>query len=70
MKKIIITLCLALVLVISLVSCGRNNNDNNSNGGTDTQNDGMITETGTDTNIIDEVESGMKGIRDNVMGAN
>ena len=68
MKKIIITLCLALVLVISLVSCGRNNNDNNSS--TDTQNDGMITETGTDTSIIDEVESGVKGIRDNVMGAN
>ena len=70
MKKIIITLCLTLILAISLVSCGRNNNDNNSNGSTDTQNDGMITETGTDTSIIDEVESGMKGIRDNVMGAN
>ena len=69
MKKLIITLCLSLILAISLVSCGRNNNDNN-NDSTDTKNEGMITETGTDTNIIDEVESGMKGIRDNVMGAN
>ena len=69
MKKFTAMLCLALLLVISLVSCGRNNNNNN-NSNTDTKNDGMITETGTDTNIIDDVESGIKGVRDNIMGAN
>ena len=67
MKKFTVMLCLALLLVISLVSCGRNNNNTNN---TDTKNDGMITETGTDTNIIDDVESGIKGVRDNIMGAN
>ena len=65
MKKITVMLCLALLLIISLVSCGRNNNNN-----TDTHNDGMITETGTDTNIIDDVESGIQDVRDNIMGAN
>ena len=67
MKKVIITLCLALFLITSFVSCGRNNN---TNGNTDTKNEGVITETGSDTNIIDDVESGIKGVRDDIMDAN
>lgn len=69
MKKLIITLCLALILAVSLASCGKNKNNNNSES-TDTKNDGVITETGTDTSIIDNVESGIKGVRDDIMGAN
>ena len=72
MKKLIITLCLALILAVSLASCGKNKNNNNNNNSesTDTKNDGVITETGTDTSIIDNVESGIKGVRDDIMGAN
>ena len=69
MKKLIITLCLALILAVSLASCGKNKNNNNSES-TDTKNDGAITETGTDTSIIDNVESGITGVRDDIMGAN
>ena len=70
MKKLIITLCLALILAVSLASCGKNKNNNNNSESTDTKNDGVITETGTDTSIIDNVESGIKGVRDDIMGAN
>ncbi len=58
---------LILTLCMSLVACGNNNNNDDSNGSdstpttTTTQNDGMITDTGTDTNIIDRVESGILG---------
>lgn len=66
MKKIIITLCLSLILIISLVSCGgKGNNDSQSS---DTKNEGMITDTGTDTNIIEGVESGVRNFGDNIMG--
>ena len=72
MKKIIITLCLSLIVAIALVSCGKNNNNNNNNTSTTekntteatTKNDGMITETGTDTSIIDSVESAVETIID------
>ncbi len=67
MKKIIITLCLSLMLAVSLVSCGNNNNNNESQSG-QKKNDGMITETGTDTNIIEGVESGIKNFGDDMMG--
>lgn len=67
MKKIIITLCLSLILIISLVSCGENDN-NGSSQGSDTQNEGMITDTGTDTNIIEGVESGVRNFGDDIMG--
>ena len=66
MKKIIITLCLSLILIISLVSCGgKGNNDSQSS---DTKNEGMITDTGTDTNIIEGVESGVRNFGDDIMG--
>ena len=71
MKKIIITLCLSLILAIALVSCGKNNNNNNNTSTTEkntteatTKNDGMITETGTDTSIIDNVESAVETMID------
>lgn len=67
MKKLIVALCLALILAVSLASCGKNSNNSES---TDTKNDGVITETVTDTSIIDNVESGIKGVRDDIMGAN
>ena len=72
MKKIIITLCISLILIIALTSCGRNKNNDTSKDTTDTKkneqtttnpatdtkvNDGMITDTGSDTNIIDNAES-------------
>ena len=66
MKKIIITLALSLILTLSFTACGRNN-DNNA-GGSDTKNEGKITETGTDTNIIEGVESGIKNFGDDMMG--
>lgn len=64
MKKIIAALCLTLILSISLVSCGGNKNDNN---GTDTtKNDGMITETGSDTNIVDRARSMVDGVENDI----
>ena len=64
MKKIIITLCLSLILAISLSSCIKSNNNTTS----DTKNEGKITESATGTNIIEGVESGVKDIGDNIMG--
>ena len=66
MKKIIITLALSLILTLSFTACGRNN-DNNADG-SDTKNEGKITESATGTNIIEGVESGVKDIGDNIMG--
>ena len=66
MKKAIAALCLALALSLSIVSCGRSNDDNS---GTDTtKNDGMITETGTDTNIVDRARSMVNGVESDMMG--
>ena len=70
MKKIIIALTIALLLIISLISCGGNNNDNNNNDKDSTgtqENEGMITETGTDTNIIDNVESMFDTVESDIM---
>ncbi len=67
MKKIIIALCLSLILIISLVSCGEKDNNGGSQS-SDTQNEGMITDTGTDTNIIEGVESGVRNFGDDIMG--
>ena len=65
MKKAIAALCLALALSISLVACGKNND----NDATDTtKNDGMITETGTDTNIADRARSMVDGVESDIMG--
>ena len=59
MKKILLALCLALILSISLASCGGNNDKKDTD---TTKNDGMITETGTDTNIVDRARSTVDGI--------
>ena len=64
MKKTIAVLCLALALALPLASCGRNNNNKDTD---TTKNDGMITETGTDTNIVDRAESMIDGIESDVM---
>ncbi len=58
MKKTIAALCLSLILTLSLVSCGGNNNGDKDS---DTTNEGMITETGTDTNIVDRARSMVDG---------
>ena len=69
MKKIIIALLMATLLTMALVSCscegmgnGGNGTDTNKKDTTDTTNSaGSITETGTDTNIVDRVESMITG---------
>lgn len=66
MKKTIAVLCLALALALPLSSCGKNDNDGKD---TDTtKNDGMITETGTDTNIVDRGKSIVNGVENDIMG--
>lgn len=74
MKKIIIAMCLSLIIVITLVSCGRNNNNDSKESTsttTDTmKNDGMITDTGRDTNIVDNVESMIGGIESDIKDTN
>ena len=61
MKKMIAAFCLALILSLSLVSCG-----GNKKGDTDTTNDGMITETGTDTNVVDRARSMVDGVENGI----
>lgn len=66
MKKVIAVLCIVLILSILLISCGGNNNND-----TNTTNEGMITETGTDTNIVDRARSMIDGVESgigNMMG--
>ncbi|MBR2388772.1 MAG: hypothetical protein IKB02_08405 [Clostridia bacterium] len=64
MKKTIAALCLTLILSLSLVACGGNNDDKD----TDTTNEGMITETGTDTNIVDRARSMVDGVESGIDG--
>lgn len=64
MKKTIAALCLTLILSLSLISCGGNNDDKD----TDTTNEGMITETGTDTNIVDRARSMVDGVESGIDG--
>ena len=68
MKKLIVILLAVLILAVSLAACTPNNNgDNNESSGNatsapaTTKNEGMITDTGTGTNIIDRIESDMVG---------
>ncbi len=63
MKKTIAALCLTLILSLSLVSCGGDNNKD-----TDTTNEGMITDTGTDTNIVDRARSMVDGAQSGIGG--
>ena len=54
MKKIIIALCLSLIVTLSMASCTKNDDSAKSRMRV---NDGKITETGTDTNIINRAET-------------
>lgn len=83
MKKIIFTLSICLILAIALVSCGKNNNNDSKDTTTDTKrneqttnntttdtkkNDGMITDSGTGTNIIDRAENVITDVVSDVFG--
>ena len=54
MKNTIIALCLSALLALSLVSCTKNSTDTTSKA---RMNEGKVTETGTDTNIINRAET-------------
>lgn len=69
MKKLIIALLITATLLALLASCTGNGSGNGSDT-TDTKNPGKVTETGSDTNIIDRVESGMDDIESDILGTN
>jgi len=70
MRKLAITLLVVFILMAVLAACTPNNNGDNGTGtgsgtsattATTTKNDGMVSDTGTDTNIIDKIESDIVG---------
>ena len=67
MKKLIVILLAVLILTVALAACTPGNkgdgNDSTSKTTTppSTANPGIVTDTGTDTNIIDRIESDVLG---------
>jgi hypothetical protein len=69
MKKLIVILLAVLILTVALAACTPNDNgDRNESTSksttavpSTTKNEGMITDTGTGTNIIDRLESDIIG---------
>ena len=64
MKKIIAVLAVVLALSLCLSSCIKNDNKTDTD---TTNNEGMITDTGTNTDIVDRARSMIDDFRQDVM---